>query len=253
MPHKFGLHFAREVIEQGTTFTEHATDDIVWPSLSDSKDGRMTKADIAEGKHYLAGANAAMAAHGHNTGFHDVTYVVDSADDACVSWLHLQAAHVRRYLVNHKLDALVTTFNNKFTQSESHQSHVQNVGTFIALAKADDDLGKAATAALGGPHIRDAHLKDGKYLADALAHQITSEGAAKGAGVAATTGKDEAIDRLARWIHGWSLVAHRVCSPGALSALGLAGARHHPEHRKKHPAGAPSPPPGADKKPPVAG
>ena len=132
--------------------------------------------------------------------------------------------------------ATLAAFDALFPPGRGHEAHAANVHAYAKAARAGDALGKAIAATYASPKSRDAILKDGEHLAAALEAQLGNVGAAQGAGKTATAEKDASIDALARWLHRWSLVAHRVCSPASLSALGLASARHHPEHRAHHPA-----------------
>lgn len=239
MPHNFGLHVASEVVEKATAFENHVHDAGVWRELSDPHRGRMTKADADEGKKRLAAAVASLAKRQQAGGLtHEPTSRIDSADEACAHWLADQSVHVRGALHEAGDRATLAAFDALFASSRGHQAHVDDVRAYAKAARAGDALGKAISATYSSPKARDAILKDGEHLADALAAQLGDVDAARGAGKTATTEKDAAIDALARWLHRWSLVAHRVCSPASLSALGLASARHHPEHRAHHPAHA---------------
>ncbi len=242
MPHNFGRHAASEVVEKAKVFIDQANNPAVWLALSDPHRGRMTSADLAEGKKRLATATGAIAgSQQHAAATKEPALKIDSADEAASSWLADQLVHVRGALHESGDEPSVAALRQILAPGESHQTHAANIRAYANAAKASDTLGKAITATYTSSKARDAILKDGLYLAAALEAELGEVGAAMGARKEATSAKDQAVDALARWLRRWSLVAHRVCTPAALSALGLASARHHPEHRPHHPVVVTSP------------
>lgn len=239
MPGNFGRHVASEILTKAETFIANAKDAEVWGALSDPIKGRMTHADLAKGKKLHDAAKEAKAgSEGHAGDTAEPTHEADSAEVAAHAWLHNQLVHARGLLHETQDTASLAALDKALSKSKSRAAGAANVRAYVKLVETKDVVGTALSAAYASTKVRDAILKDGLHLADAVDAAIPGPNAAKGTKKGATAGKNTAIDKLARWLHRWSLVAQDVASPAGLTKLGLDGARHHPAHRSAHPAAA---------------
>ncbi|MBI3724243.1 hypothetical protein HY251_09865 [bacterium] len=244
MPHKFGRHVAGEIVIQATKFIENAKDPLVWSALTDKVTGRFSEADLEKGKKLLKAATEAQATSEKHKGDTLVpTHEADDAQTAADKWLHNQLAHARGLLHEMKDTKTLEALDEALSNSKARGAVSKNVRAYVKLVEAKDVTGAALSASYLDKHSRDAILKDGLHLADALDAKIAAPAAAKGSKGEATATKDDSTDDLARWLRRWSLVAHDVVSHAGLVKLSLDTARHHPAHRKGHPAvtGKPAP------------
>ncbi len=153
----------------------------------------------------------------------------------------IQLAHARGLLHEENNDAALDALDAALTEGKGRAILAANVRAYVKLVKGDDATGEALSASYHDSRSRDAILKDGLHLADAVDALAGGTGAAVGVRSDATAAKNTELDALARWLRRWSLVAHRVVGAAGLAALGLGSARHHPAHQEQHPA-APVPP-----------
>lgn len=236
MSQHFGRTSAREVVQQATAFLAHVEDAPIWASMSEPTRGRMRQPDVARGRALLASAQAALsnsAAHAGDT--QPTTHVIDDADQAARAWLHDQLAHVYGALHEAGDDTSLAVVRHALGDSEAHAQVAVDLRAYVALARRDDAVGRAIAATYPDAETRDHVLADGEHLADAVASALPGTGAARATRRGAVEDKEAAFDALARWLHRWSLVAHRVVGHEGLVALGLASTRKHAAKRAPAP------------------
>jgi hypothetical protein len=243
MSHSFGRAAANEVTQQANDFLHHVHDADIWAAMHHPIRGRMSDADVKRGKDLLAAASSAKSSAASHAGdVHGAALVVDDASTAAEHWLADQTTHARGALLEAADEGALAALDNVRSSGEGYAAVAQSLRNYIDLARRDDAIGHAISASYVDKKSRDAILKDGAHLAEAVDAATPKTGEAKGARSAATHSKDDAVATLARWLHRWTLVAHRVLSAHQLSKVGLDHARHHPAHRPSHPAAVPTAP-----------
>ena len=241
MPHKFGIASANEVTEQAKNFLAHVHDPAIWSALHHPIRGRMGEPDVKRGKDLLAEATSAKStATSHAGDLHGAALVVDHAATAAEHWLADQTVHARGKLVEDGDETALAALDKVRSGGEGHAAIAQHIRNYVELANRADAIGEAIRSSYVDDKSRKAILKDGSHLADAVDAATPKTGEAKGTRAGATTGEDEAVARLARWMHRWATVAHRVLSATQLTTVGLDHGRHHPAHRASHPAAVPT-------------
>lgn len=240
MPHNFGIATANEVTEQAKHFLAHVHDAAIWSALRDPLRGRMSDADVKKGKTLLDEATTAKSTSASHAGdVHGAALVVDDAAAAAEHWLADQTVHARGKLEEDGDEAALDALGKVRSGGEGHAAIAQHVRNYIQLAEREDAIGEAIRSSYVDAKSCKAILKDGAHLADAVDAATPKTHAAKGTRSEATKGKDAAIAALARWLHRWTGVAHRVLSATQLATVGLDRGRHHPAHRASHPGAAP--------------
>lgn len=243
MPHKFGIATANEVTEQAKNFLAHVHDPAIWSAMHHPVRGRMSDADVKRGKELLAEATSAKsAASSHAGDVHGAVLVVDHAATAAEHWLADQTVQARGKLVEDGDGAAIAALDAVRSGGKGHGAIAQHVRNYVELATRADGVGKAIRSSYVDDKSCKAILKDGAHLADAVDAATPKTVEAKGTRASATSGKDDAVARLARWMLRWASVAHRVLSAAQLTTVGLDHGRHHPAHRPSHPAAAPTAP-----------
>lgn len=256
--HKYGRHSADEIVKQAGTVLQHIHETSIWSVMGSPNAGRMTEADVRRGRTLHRDAMAAQTTSTTaGTDITEETHVLDDAFTAAEAWLADQIIAVHGVTHESGDDDARDAFDAALSGGHAQATTVTKMNSFIALAKdptkddPDTSVRKLVREAYTDDKSRHAILKDGAHLAAELSENVGAPAAAIGARKKATSSKDDAIAQLTRWLHRWVTVARHHLSEPDLTTLGLASARHHPEHRPKHPAASAPPPPAVPPAPPA--